>query len=301
MVVNTERGGRGQANPNMPDTGGEALQGWYFYGITQRQPLAAVLADSPDGDFAADTFEGSGEAAPLQLLEFSGVVAVVRAVSLADFTPAVMEDRLRSASDLEAMVRSHNRVVEAIHAQQPILPAKFGMVFPHARDILLALRSAHEMVTRQLERLTACDEWGVHLYADPAVVRKKVASSDTKISRLRQEFAEARPGRLWFLERQLREQVDAAMQHAMGTLAQKNFERLKARAISGQINATARDPGASGEVEVLGASFLVKRDTLDQFMEQVHECSDASEGLRCECTGPWPPYSFADPGAEVAT
>jgi len=21
--------------------------------------------------------------------------------------------------------------------------------------------------------------------------------------------------------------------------------------------------------------------------------ADASEGLRCECSGPWPPYSFA--------
>jgi hypothetical protein len=301
MVVNTERGGRGQANPKVPDTNAEVLQGWYFYGITHRQPLAAVLADSPDGDFGAESVGGTHEAAPLQLLEFSGVVAVVRAVSLTDFTPAVIEERLRSASDLEAMVRSHHRVIEAIHAQQPILPAKFGTVFPHARDILLALRSAHEMVTRQLERLTACDEWAVHLYADPVIVRKKVASTDARIAELRQEFAEARPGRLWFLERQLREHVDAAIQHAMGTHAQKNFDRLSACAAAGQISATPREATAAGEVEILGASFLVKRDAGEQFMEQVDACNEVTEGLRCECTGPWPPYSFAEPGAEMVT
>jgi hypothetical protein len=300
MVVNTERGGRGQANPNMPDSG-LGFQGWYFYGITKRQPLAAVLADSHDESaFGLDAADGSNDAAPLQLLEFSGVVAVVRAVRLADFTPAVVEERLRNASELETMVRSHHRVIEAIHAQQPILPAKFGMVFPHARDILLVLRSAHEPVSRQLERLTACDEWAIHLYADPAVVRKRVSSTDTKIARLRQEFAEARPGRLWFLERQLREVVDTATHDAFGTLAQKTFDRLTACAASGQIGSSARDASASGEVEILGASFLVKRDALEKFMDEVHNCTDATEGLRCESTGPWPPYSFADPGAEVA-
>jgi hypothetical protein len=300
MVVNTEGTGRNQANPNMADVSAGNFQGWYFYGITTRQPLAAVLADAPDdSDFGWESV-GSAEDAPLQLLEFSGVVAVVRAVRLADFAPAVVEERLRSAAQLEAMVRNHHRVIEAIHGLQPILPAKFGMVFPHARDILLALRSAHEPVKRQLERLTACDEWAVHVYADPAVVRKRVAAGDTRISRLRQEFAEARPGRLWFLERQLRDQMTTATQDALATLAQKNFDRLTARAVAGEITSIARDATASEEVEILSATFLVRRDALEQFMEQVDACNDATEGVRCESTGPWPPYSFADPGAEVA-
>ena len=298
--MTTDTSGRARTNSNFPESAGESAQAWYFYGITRRQPLAAVLADAADGSpFAADPATGATDGAPLQLLEFSGLVAVVRPVLLAEFTPAVIEERLQTASHMEAMVQSHHRVIEAIHAQQPILPAKFGMVYTHARDIVAALRSAHERLSRQLDHLTDCDEWAVHVYADVAVVRHRTSLADPGIANLRKDFINARPGRLWFLERELRDQTEVATKLALVTLAQKTFDRLSICALQGQVSTSPRPTEPSGEVEILSASFLVKRASTEQFMEEVRVSTDATEGLRCECSGAWPPYSFAEPSEGV--
>jgi hypothetical protein len=296
----TDTNGRGRTNFKPPESVVESAQAWYFYGITRRQPLAAVLAEAADGSpFGGNPDGGASEDAPLQLLEFSGLVAVVRPVLLAEFTPAAVEERLQTASRMEAMVRSHHRVIEAIHALQPILPAKFGMVYTHARDIVAALRSTHATLARQLDYLTDCDEWALHTYADVAVVRDRATLTDPGIASLRRELLDARPGRLWFLERKLRDDIEVATKLALVTLAQKTFDRLASCALQGQVGTAVRNAEANGEVEILNATFLVKRDGAEHFMEEVRTTNDPAEGLRCECSGAWPPYSFAEPTEAV--
>jgi hypothetical protein len=272
-------------------TTADTARGWYLYGITRRGPLGAVLADV-DAEHS-DTDSIAGDAAPLQLLECSGLAAVVRTVPLADFKLANLQKRLRSAAELEAMVRSHNRVIEAIHARQAILPAKFGMVYTDARDILSSLWSACDTLLPQLHHLEGCDEWAVHIYADRAVVSRRIASRNEAVGRLREQYTAAKPGRAYFLERQLRGALEGATRDAMSTLAQGAFDRLAASAVAGQVNRTTSEADEAGEVEILKAAFLVARDGAEKFEAELHAATDADEGLRCECSGPWPPYSFA--------
>ena len=259
-----------------PEASGADARGWYLYGITRRGPLPAVLA-------------GDGE----QLLEFSALAAVVRPVSLADFSVAVLRERLHDASALEAMVRSHNRVVEAIHDRQAILPAKFGLVYTHAEDVVSALRPVHDALVHQLSRLSGCDEWAIHLYADGAVVRERISTGDPVIRRLRDEQAAARPGRAYFLGQQLRDAVDAATEQALATLAQTAFDRMAACAVAAQVNSVGAAADLTAQVEILRASFLVARDGAERFDDAVRSSADTGEGVRCESSGPWPPYSFA--------
>ena len=282
---------RPRAHPASPETAGDA-RGWYLFGITRRGPLEAVLAEA-DADRAVADDDAAPGVAPLQLLECSGMAAVVRPVRLADFDLAVLQDRLRGAAELEAMVRSHNRVIEAIHARQAILPAKFGVVYAHAQDIVSALRSACDTLLPQLHRLEGCDEWALHLYADRAVVRERVAARNRAIGRLRDQWAAARPGRAYFLERQLRDELEAATRQAQVALAQEAFDRLSGAAVAGQVTPVKAAAEAAGEVEILRAAFLVARDGLARFEAEMRAVADAGEGLRCECSGPWPPYSFA--------
>jgi hypothetical protein len=194
---------------------------------------------------------------------------------------------------VETIVRSHNRVIEAIHARQPVLPAKFGSVYARAEDIVTALRSARDTLLPQLHRLEGRDEWAVHLYADSAVVRDTIATVDPAIRRLRDEHAAARPGRAYFLEQQLRDAVTAATEQALLALAQQAFDRLVVHAVTWQVSPVGPLPDAGAEVEILRASFLVSRDDADWFMEEVRGAAGIGEGLRAECSGPWPPYSFA--------
>jgi gas vesicle protein GvpL/GvpF len=273
--------------------------GWYLYGISRRGTLASVLAAASD-----DAYTGSDPAtrdgAPLELLEFSALAAVVRPVPLADFNVAALRDRLRDASALEAMVRSHNRVIESIHARQAILPAKFGVVYTDAEDVVSALEPTQDALLQQLDRLEGCDEWAVHLYAKPGVVRQRVAAEDSAIQRLRDEHAAARPGRAYFLEQQIRDQLETATELAFLTLAQNAFDRLASQAVAGQVNPLGAVAERTDEVEILRASFLVSREGSERFTAEAFSSTQGGDGLRCEYSGPWPPYSFAAQDAEVA-
>ena len=269
-----------------------AGRGWYLYGITRRAPAEDALVEADAGR--------AEDAAPLEVLECSGLAAVVRPVALAHYSVAALQERLRDASDLEAMVRGHNRVIEAIHARQAILPAKFGVVYAHARDIVAALRSTCDTLLPQLHRLEGCDEWAIHLYADRAVVRDRIAERNPAIGRLREAHAAAKPGRAFFLQRQLRDELDGATRQALVALAQGAFDRLSAAAVAGQASAVKAAPDGAAETEILRAAFLVARDGAERFEAEMRAATDAGEGLRFECTGPWPPYSFAAVDAEEA-
>lgn len=261
--------------PSSSEPHRDAAQGWYLYGITRRGAVGSLLTDTD-----------------LERVEESELVAVVRRVRLADFSPAALQERFKDAAELEAMVRHHNHVIEAVHARQAILPAKFGMVYPDSSHIVAALRSARDALAAQLDRLDGCDEWAVHLYADRAVVRERLSLDSPIIRRLREQAAGARPGRAYFLEKQLSAELDAATERSLAELAQRAFDRLAAVSPAATMSAvgSSTDPG---EVEILRAAFLVARDAAAQFESEVDMCADGSVGLRCESSGPWPPYSFA--------
>ena len=251
---------------------GTAAQGWYFYGITR--------SGSP---------ESLG--APLQLLEYRGLAAVVRRVRLDVFGPEALRERLQHASVLEEMVRSHNRVVDAIHGQRAILPAKFGVVHAHAEDVISGLRPAHDALVKRLGNVERCDEWAVHLYADRATVRERTLLRNASIQRLRDERDAARPGRAYFLEQQLHAALDAATEQELDALARKALDQLTQGAVAVETT-PRRFAGEHGnEVEILRASFLVPRADTEDFENRMS--AEPNEGLRYEYSGPWPPYSFA--------
>lgn len=275
-----------------PTTIVDAVHGWYFYGITERDSLTPTLLASCGGSRSPGCNAALGES-PLELVELSSLAAVVRRVLLEDFRPAALNDRLHNDNALEVMVRCHNDVVEAIHARQAILPSKLGVVYTHADDILSALRPAHDTLLRKLHRLRSCDEWAVHLYADEAMVRERIADAEPALRKLRNELAVARPGRAYFLEQQLRDDLRTAAEQALLTHAEKTFDRLSTFAVDALASPTKSRADATDQVEILRASFLISRDIAEQFRAEVQLCSDESAGVRCEYTGPWPPYSFA--------
>jgi hypothetical protein len=46
--------------------------------------------------------------------------------------------------------------------------------------------------------------------------------------------------------------------------------------------------------ELLRAAYLVDRDAIGAFTRLVARLDDRHPGLQLLCTGPWPPYSFAE-------
>jgi hypothetical protein len=255
-------------------------RGWYLYGISRA------------GGPAVDPQVDDGE--PVQILASGDLAALVRQVPLAEFGAEPLQSHLSDPAWVEARVRGHNQVIAAIHQEQAILPAKFGCVYARAEDLTTALEQMHETLVARLERLEGCDEWGVHVYADLAAIQQRLFGERPAIRRLQQEVASARPGRAYFLQRKLADEVAAAAEEAANELAQAAYERLIRWAVASQLNPPARPAqDASGESEILRAAFLVRRERVDDFVIEVRSFGDGQDGLRCTYSGPWPPYSFA--------
>ena len=46
--------------------------------------------------------------------------------------------------------------------------------------------------------------------------------------------------------------------------------------------------------ELLRAAYLVEREAVEPFVARVRELQREHPALSLLCTGPWPPYSFAE-------
>jgi hypothetical protein len=79
-------------------------------------------------------------------------------------------------------------------------------------------------------------------------------------------------------------------------LAQAEYEHLPRGAVAGRVTPPARStPTAHGESEILRAAFLVRRASADTFRAELRSCVESRDGVRCDYSGPWAPYSFVVP------
>ena len=285
------------AEPTMsaPEAPAPDQGGWYLYGITRRDIGAigrARLGDEHRADVEAPLDGGPGRG-PLQRLEQGRLAAVVRRVSLDDFTAEALQARLSDPARLEAMVRVHNAVIADVHQEQAILPSRFGAVYARLADVAADLERRHDELLAQLERLDGCDEWAVHVYVDPRAVHAR-ARAEQAADPLHQELMVARPGRAYFLRRKLEEDLAARTARMTEELAQAAYRRIARLAVAVEAERPARPSGGMvGEIEILRAALLVHRERRDELLDRLQACAQDQGGWRCTYSGPWPPYSFA--------
>lgn len=270
----------------IPESTSGEPSGWYLYGITRGTPEPArELTSSPGGET---------ELGAPQVLTFGDLAAIVSAARLSDFAPETVAARADDPAWLEHMVRAHNEVITSVHEQTAVLPAKFGSVFAGTSDLATALESMSEALGAQLDRVQGTDEWAVHVYADPSAVERRVSSDDPGIRAVKQEMAEAKPGRAYFLQRKIADLTVEATEAAVIDLAEEAYRRLASYALDGQVAPVARSQrDTEGRAEILKAAFLVSREDVDAFLESVAGLGEHLDGVTGEYSGPWPPYSFA--------
>jgi gas vesicle protein GvpL/GvpF len=267
-----------------------AVSGLYLYGITRYLDDVAVrLPDAVEGN--------DGE--HVRLAVGGGLAAVVRRTLLVPSANGTLELGVSDVRQLEAMVRHHNDVVSAIHAQRAILPAKFGCVYASEEDVLSALAGERDALLALLERLEGCDEWGVHIYANPALIGERLVAEDPRIRRLREELAVASPGKAYLLKRRLADLEAEVAQASLDLMAREIHAALARHALDDRATIPPhRPPTPDVGVEVLRAAYLIRREASTAFFAEL-DAVGARAGVRCEQSGPWPPYSFAVPASEA--
>jgi hypothetical protein len=165
----------------------------------------------------------------------------------------------------EAVLRHAQVVEELMNRSSAVLPAQFGPDFADDDELADAVRTRSRELERGLRRVRGCVEFGLRVLGQPAA-GSSGASSGSEYMR----------GRL--TETKERDRLVAELHEPLARLS-----RAATKSSSG-----SRFAGA----------YLVPAAKAAAFREAVLALRARRPELAIVCTGPWPPYSFAEDGEE---
>jgi Gas vesicle synthesis protein GvpL/GvpF len=225
---------------------------------------------------------GVDPAHDVEVLRHAGLAAIVSAVPLGEFGERGLHEALEDLDRLEALARTHQRVLDDALHHGAVLPFRICTVYEssaHAEE-MLARERVH--LVDALRRLEGMAEWGVKAYAvGPAERAAPGPSSGTEyLSRKRADRDAAEI---------VRQMQDAAIAGVHARLRELAADAVLSPPHSGQL------AEREGEM-VLNAAYLVADADADGFHALVAHLarSHRSEGVELEVTGPWPAYHFSE-------
>jgi hypothetical protein len=223
--------------------------------------------------------------------------AVVSDVSLDEFGPAALEERLKELPWVEEKVRAHDAAVKALSAVGTVIPCRFCTILAADDDARAALARHHDAIVRTLEAIDGKTEWGVKLLADtraPATASAAVESAEQ--GQPERESPSGDAGRAYLAQKQRggrrREEVLRAAAEAAEACHRALFSLSADAAL---LPTRDRGSAARGWHLALNAAYLVPDSGADAFRARVEALAREyhAQGLRLDLTGPWPPYNFA--------
>jgi hypothetical protein len=176
------------------------------------------------------------------------------------------ETPLEPSEVTQDAVLAHANVVEELMARSAaVLPARFGRAFANEEELADALRAKAPQLARGLNLVRGCVEFGLRALGGVA---------DDEPSRLSgRGYMRAR-----LAEEKARQRLATELHEPLARLAR----------------ASTRFGGASSDL--LRSAYLVSREDIAAFSEHVRSLETGHPEVTIVCTGPWPPYSFADNG-----
>ena len=194
------------------------------------------------------------DVAPLREIERDRLSAVIAHI---DEEPVATADRLWH----------HERVVEALMQSRNLLPVRYGTCLPDEDAVAGALDRRREELITALEFVRGAVEVSVRVFGQGSEDQRD--ASDRNRSGADYLREKARRGHE-------RARAVSAVHEPLRALARADAERP-----------------ATLDRELLRSAFLVDRPRVATFSRLVAALQASHPGLQLLCTGPWPPYSFA--------
>ena len=164
----------------------------------------------------------------------------------------------------EALWR-HEAVAEALMADRPVLPVRFGTALASEEEVRSELAGRAAALAEALRRVAGHVEMGVR-------ARLSGPEPDAPAPESGTAYVHAR------LERRRRAEAEADAVHVpLARLATAAVRRLRDR-----------------PVPMLAGAYLVPEARVAEFTAAVDRVAEARPEARLVCTGPWPPYSFTE-------
>jgi hypothetical protein len=215
---------------------------------------------------------------PVRAVAEADLSAVVSSVDAAAFGEKSLPRLLGDLANMEMIGRAHHEVVACVASDGPVVPLRLATIYPDDTTIRTLLAERHAELAGLLQSFRGTQEWGVRVYLEPWADRTHdgpcAAATD---------HPDDLPG--WEPRWQQADACAADIDRA-----------LSSRALAVRRHASP-DP-RFGDVEgwmVLNAVYLLDAQRTDEFTELVLRLATEHAVLRADITGPWPPYSFAEP------
>jgi hypothetical protein len=183
---------------------------------------------------------------------------------------ALVSEHDRAPAVTEAAVWAFDEVIEHEMATRAVLPARFGSMVADRRSVQALLDSRRAQLSVRLEHVRGAVELGVRAAWTPGEDPPALDGPASGVAYMHERVAARARAR------GLATRLDAAL-------------RPLARA--------ARHRLLSHDGTRVSAAYLVDRDRVPEFAGRAAELDDELEA-DVICTGPWPPYSFAQEGAD---
>lgn len=252
----------------------------YFYGVA---PGAAPRALGIE--------DGVIPSMPVELKPAGAVTAIVSAFGEG---PELIQQGAGEIEWDQSRVLAHHRVLDALSARMPLLPAKFGAVF-RGLDQVLAYVAANESCFRaNLSQVEGCREWGVKFAGSLERARAGVCR-DPEFEAREREIKEASAGKAFILRKKLTQAIEDAAQSALTEAISGMFDELAALARAyHQVNSTDGRAAADESILLCESAYLVEDCRKQQFLDVLSRPQPGLEvlGISARVTGPWPPYNF---------
>lgn len=183
---------------------------------------------------------------------------------------------------------AHQRVLEEVMQEHPILPIAFGATSDDAEAVRTLLRHNATDIQANLEKVADRVELGLKAFWSLETILKEVAETDPEIIHLKELFR--RQPQLAFLPNQVEagKLVEAALRHRKEAYIEEILPHLTSIAADHCLNQELTDE------MILNAAFLVDKNRESQFDAAVSFAGERhKDHLQFLYSGPWPPYNFA--------
>lgn len=207
------------------------------------------------------------EGASLLSLAYQDIAAVASPLTIVEVPPT--EDNLWR----------HEAIVEALMADRIVLPMRFGTVLANEVAVQAVLAAHYTDFVASLDRVRGRVELGLRVLWDDDTPPPQPSPAC--------EGGSGRgSGRAYLMARLEEERQVWAWRQQAEALAAELHAPL-ARLATGSTRQVLITPRL-----LLTAAYLVERDEVATFRQEVETLSAAYSALRFLCTGPWPAYSF---------
>jgi hypothetical protein len=260
---------------------------YYTYAIARQKPGA-----TPE----ARQIAGVDPHHPVRAIVQGDLLALVSAVSLAEYDLKALESHLQDRSWLEFLAVSHQRVMTELLESYTLLPLKLCTLYTDEERARAAMADGAAQFRAALDKIEGAVEWGVKAYCDKAALAAWAEHSAPQLSQLASTVAAASPGARYMLQKRLARAAQQASEELRHSYAQACHSHLAAHARAAEQNPPqpAQIHGRSDDM-VLNGAYLIDEAATDAFAEAVDalQAQYGPCGFTFVLTGPWPAYSFS--------